>query len=233
VRLSALAFGLSVSSFALAQTENPYRRIESAMAMVRTQQNVMIDTTGWHSADRRIERYQMRLSASGGKIHAEQYVDNVRKLLIVADGAKVWRYDPVLNEYTFMTQPETIEKTVSLVTAWSRKHLQRPLRALAGSVRWFTIPQFDEQENHTRVFQTKPVPGDWRGTDATFFYDDQNRVERLTIEDKIDRMTGLEHTWLEATFTFPASVPDVFSFSPPAGAKPAADLPVRISGDGG
>ena len=225
------AFGLTTA--ALSQIENPYLRIESAIAQTQVQANVMMDVTGWQSTGSQTQQFQLRLFSRDGKVFAEQFVDNVRRLVVVADGVKVWRYDPILNEYTFLAQPDTLPKTVSLVTAWSRMQLQRPLRAVAGSVRWLTIPQFEDGRNHVRVFQTRPIQGDWRGTETLFAFDDEGRMDRMTIEDKLDLAEGFQHSWLEGRFSYPVTMQVEFIFTPPAGAKPAADLPVRISGDGG
>jgi hypothetical protein len=233
VRVVGTIIALGACTAALAQTENPYLRIEAAIAQTQAQANVTMDATGWETTAGRTQHFQLRLFVSQGKVYAEQFVDNVRRLVVVAEGERVWRYDPLLNEYTFLKQPETPSKTVSLVTAWSRVQLQRPLRAVAGSVRWLTIPQFEDGRNHVRVFQTRPVRGDWRGTELMFVFDDQDRMDRMTIEDKHDLTEGFQHSWLESRFTYPATINVEFTFTPPRGAKPAADLPVRISGDGG
>ena len=233
MRVLGTFIALGTCAVALAQTENPYLRIESAIAQTQAQTNVIVDVGGWQTMGRQTQRFQLRLFTTDGKIYAEQFVDNTKRLIIVADGTKVWRYDPVLNEYTFMPQPVDFPKTMSLVTAWSRVHLQRPLRALGGSVRWLVMPQFEEGDDFVRMFQTRPVQGDWRGTDVKFSFDSRRRMERISIEDKLDVTLGFQHTWLEALFAYPDTMNVTFSFTPPAGAKPAADLPVRISGDGG
>lgn len=231
-----LATTLAITALALtatAQNENPYAVIEAAVAASQGQANIVVDVGGWQQAGRQNQRFQLRLFAKEGKFHAEQFVDGTKLLAIVADGTKVWRYDPILNEYTFMNQPEDFVKTLSLVTGWSRTQLQRPMRALAGSVRWMVAPQFETGDNWVRVFQTRPFGEDWRGTDARFTFDDRSRLDRLTIEDRLDLMTGFQHTWLEAQFAYPQTLNVDFTFKPPAGSRPAADLPARLSGDGG
>ncbi|MEO7453743.1 MAG: hypothetical protein ABIV13_03155 [Fimbriimonadales bacterium] len=235
MRLIGSLSALLVAAAALAQNENPYASIEMALAQTQGQANITLNVGGWHQTPEGTQRFRLQLFAKDGKIYAEQFVDNIKRLIIVADGTKVWRYDPVVNEYTFMSQPEDFVRTVSLITGWSRKHLQRPLRALAGSVRWFTLPQFETGRSHVRVYQTKPLPNnDWRGTDATFLFDDRNRVERISIEDRLDMPTGFERTWSDAIFAYPDTLNVAFEFTPPRGSKPAADLPVRIAeGAGG
>jgi hypothetical protein len=177
---------------------------------------------------------QLRVFAKEGNVLAQQFVNDVRILDLTADGRKVWRYDPVANEYTFLNQPEMFSQTMSLVAGWSRSQLQRPLRTMAGGVRWLVAPRFEEGDDFVRVYQTRPLPGgDWRGTDIKFKFDDQGRVDRFTIEDRLDTLGGFKQVWLDGLFAYPTSLNVNFQFTPPRGAKPAADLPVRISGDGG
>jgi hypothetical protein len=234
VRLLASITAITACAGALAQNENPYASIELAIAQTQAQSKIVMNVGGWNQTSEGTQRFRLQLFSSGGKVYAEQFVDNTRRLIIVADGTKVWRYDPIVNEYTYMPQPEDFTKTISLVAGWSRKHIQRPLRALAGSVRWLTLPVFDSGRSHVRVFQTKPLPNnDWRGTDTTFLFDDRNRVERISIEDRLDLPTGFERTWSDTIFTYPDTLNVLFEFKIPAGAKPAADLPVRIAQGGG
>lgn len=219
---------------ALAQNRDSYPRIEAAVALSMGQANVVLDVGGWQVTGRTRQNLQLRVYAKEGNIFAQQFIDDVRKLDLIADGRKVWRYDTVANEYTFLDQPETLIKTMSLVSAWSRSQLQRPLRMMAGGVRWLVAPRFEEGDDFVRVFQTRPLPNqDWRGTDVKFTFDDQGRVHRFTIEDRLDTLGGLKHVWLEGLFAYPATLNVNFKFTPPPGSKPAADLPVRISGDGG
>lgn len=208
--------------------------IEAAVAASVAQQNIVLDVGGWQRYGRSFERFQLRLFSKEGKVYAEQFLNDEKRLVLIADGRKVWRYDPVANEYTFLDQPDTFAKTMSVVAGWSRLHLQRPLRMMGGSVRWLVNPQFEVNDSWVRVFQTRPLTGgDWRGSDTKFFFDDKRRIEKLTVEDRQDTPTGLKHVWFEGILAYPDTLTVKFDFVPPRGAKPAADLPVRIPGDGG
>ena len=229
----------SIGALASAQRDL-YPTVESAVIAAQAQANIVMDVGGWQTSGGRTERFQLRLFTKEGKVYAEQFVNDAKRLVIIADGKKVWRYDPVVNEYTFINQPNTGEpqadfrRTLEMVAAWSRKQLQRPIRTLAGSVRWLVIPQFDGDRHWVRAFQTRPLGGeDWRGTDTKFSFDDQGRLIGLTAEDRLDLRTGFEHTWLDGVLAFPPTLEVSFAFTPPVGAKPAADLPVRLPGDGG
>jgi hypothetical protein len=217
---------LCLSAGAIAQRDG-YPLIEAAMAQTNAQAIIVMDAGGWQTQNNRTDRYQLRYFMKDAKIRVEQFVNDERRLIIVADGALVWRYDTLKNEYTYLKQPEERLKTVELVASWSRTQLQRPIRVLAGSIRWMVVPVFEYGNGWTRVHQTRPAGQDWRGTDVVFRYDDQNRIERMTAEDKLDLTAGFQHTWIEALFTYPQTLDIDFSFKPPAGSKPAADLPVR------
>ena len=217
-----------------------YPQVETAVAAAQVEPNIVMDVGGWQQLAGKTDRFQLRLFTSAGKVYAEQFVNDTKRLVIIADGVKVWRYDPVVNEYTFMNQPSTgdpiadFRRTLELVAAWSRKQLQRPIRTLAGSVRWLVMPQFEGERHSVRAFQTRPVGGsDWRGTDTKFSFDDHGRLIGITAEDRLDLKAGFEHTWLEGILTFPPTINVTFAFTPPRGAKPAADLPVRLPGTGG
>lgn len=219
---------------AASQTRDLYARIESAVAASMAQANVLLDVGGWQQTGRTRQNLQLRVYAKEGNAIAQEYVNDIRRLDLLTDGQKVWRYDPVINEYTFMAQPENFQKTMSLMAGWSRSQLQRPMRIMAGGVRWLVRPMFEDADDFVRVFQTKPLPGgDWRGTSIKFTFDEKGRIDRFTIEDRLDTLGGFRHVWLEGLFTYPLSLNVNFKFSPPPGAKPAADLPVRISGEGG
>ena len=218
----------------VAQVRDMYPVVEAAAAASAAQPIVVLDVGGWQDSNRVRERFQLRFYIKEGKVYAEQFTNDVRKLIVVADGKRVWRYDPIANEYTFLDQPADLQKTLGLVAAWSRKNLQRPLRLMAGSARWLVIPKFEGEDNWVRAFQTRPVgDDDWRGTDTRFEFDDSGRMERITIEDRLDTRAGLTHVWMEGVFAYPDQITVSFEFAPPRGAKPAADLPVRVPGEGG
>ncbi len=234
MRLVIGTLALLAASCALAQNRDAYPRIESALALSMAQANVVLDVGGWQQTGRTRQNLQLRVYAKDGNALAQQFINDVREIDVIADGKKVWRYDTVANEYTFLDHPENLVKTMSLIAAWSRSQFQRPLRMMAGGVRWLVAPTFEEGDDFVRVYQTRPTPGgDWRGTDIKFTFDDNGRVDRFTIEDRLDTLAGFKHVWLEGLFAYPATLDVSFKFSPPPGSKPAADLPVRISGDGG
>lgn len=209
-----------------------YAVIEAAAARSVSEPRFILDVGGSETTGNRTERFQLRLFVENGKVSAEQIVDGRQRLLIIADGTKVWRYDPVANEYTFINQPDTLRKTLSLAAGWSRSQLQRPLRLAALSVRWLVAPSFEPGENWIRVYQTRNEPN-WRGTDMSFRFDERQRLDRFVIEDRHDTLAGFKQVTMEGLFAFPNSMNVSFSFTPPAGAKPAADLPPRPPSGGG
>jgi hypothetical protein len=228
--MTTLAAALSAS----AQVRDMYPVVEAAAAATAAQPNIVMDVGGWRQGGPTSERFQLRFFAKDGKVYAEQFLHDVKRLVVIADGQRVWRYDPIANEYTYLAQPKTFQKTVEVVAAWSRHALQRPIRLIAQSARWLVIPKFEAEDNWVRAFQTKPVGvDDWRGTDTRFEFDNKGRLKTLSVEDRLETATGLSHTWLEAVFAYPETLDVNFTFTPPRGAKPAADLPVRIPGDGG
>lgn len=234
VRLLIATFVVLAASTALPQERDPYLPIEAALRLTLSQTNIVMDVGGWQQIGRDRQSLQLRAYAKGGNILVEQYIRDVRRLLLISDSTRVWRYDPVANEHTYMAQPPDPLKTAELVAAWSRSQFQRPLRILAGSVRWLVAADSQRGEDFVRVFQTRPLAGeDWRGTDIKFTFDDQGRLDRFTIEDRHDTASGFKHVWLEGLFAYPDVLNVAFKFEPPRGSRPVGDLPIRIGGDGG
>ncbi len=218
---------------ASAQQLDPYVVLASAIKQSLTQAQVYIGVGGSiQYGNTAPVAYTMRFYIQGNKAIIDTYVNDERKLLVIADGVKIWRYDPNVKEYTYIKQPEDMAATFGIAAAWSRAEVQRPIRLLAGSVRWLLNPQNETHPDHVRLFEVKPLgQNDWRGTDLNFQLDgDFGKLQSYTIEERIDLPGGiLKRLRYDAAFIYNRPFTNVsFSFTPPAGSKPAADLPHRI-----
>ncbi|MBA3725276.1 MAG: hypothetical protein H0W86_02215 [Armatimonadetes bacterium] len=224
---------LAIASSAVFAQLDPYAQIERAVDISLRHPQVIVDVGGsMQLGNRPAEQYRLRTYIQGKKMLADAFVNDERRLMILADGAKVWRYDPIKNEYTYLSQPETIQKTFGVAVAWARSEMQRPLRLLAQSSRWLINPTMEQQPNHVRLHTVVQVgnEGDWRGTDLNFYFSETSgAMQSFTIRERID-MPGrtLKVSDFMGTFLYPETFTYPFTFTPPRGSKPAADLPSRI-----
>ncbi|MCH8274979.1 MAG: hypothetical protein IH851_09335 [Armatimonadetes bacterium] len=218
------------------QELDPYAFILSAVDRSLGEARLYLDMTGWEAVTGREDRlFRTQVWIQGSNLYVESHLNGNLRLSIVADGQKVWRYDAVANEYTFLSQPGTIGETLGLAVAWARNEAQRPLRLLARSPRWLVIPRSNVEPTFVEVWQTTGEGEKWRGTILQFSFDapsPDGRMDRLEIVERFDTgRNGLREAEYTARFSYPASPFDFeFEFVPPKGAKPAADLPRRIGG---
>lgn len=210
----------------------PYQQIQDAVKRSLGEAQMYVGISGWtRVSNGPRENYRIRIYYKDNKLAVDSFVNDERKLLIIADGKKLWRYDPVANEYTFMAQPEAIQQTFGIAAAWVRTEVQRPIRLFAGSARWLIRPQFVATADQVRIFDRVDTNGDWRGTDLNFQFDQPNgKLQSFTIDQKLPTAYGgVQESRFTGTCIYSQPFNNVsFRFIPPAGAKPAADLPKRI-----
>lgn len=213
---------------------DPYAAIGFAVKQTLAEPQVYVGISGFMTFGSTQETYLARLYIKGNAFALDAFVNDERRLLVIADGTKVWRYDPVRNEYTYLKQPETLDKAFEVAASFSRAELQKPLRLLAGSARWLVKPQAQSDPEHVRLWETQPFgQGDWRGADSNFDFDrPSGKMEWFTYEEKRNiPQIGLRHVAIRGDFIYDRPFTNVtFTFTPPPGSKPAADLPVRIDG---
>lgn len=217
---------------ALLQQPDPYAAIQAAVKQSLSQPQVYVDVSGSVKyGNKTAATYLMRFYIQGQKFILDSYVDDKRRMLVIADGNKVWRYDPIVNEYTFLDEPKDITAAFGVAAAWMRSEAQRPVRLLAASARWLMNPQSEVRPDRVRIFALKPVgAADWRGTEIRFIFDgDYGKLQTYSIEERENAGAGVKKTRFDATFIYTQPFTNVtFAFKPPPGAKPAADLPIRI-----
>ncbi len=187
------------------------------------------------------EDYETRIYIQNQRFLIESYVDSVIKTQIIGDGTRVWRYDPIKKEYSYI-KPDSWDLSKALFTAagWARNEAQRPIRLLAKSTNWLVNPQERIINNSSGepvrvdLWQTTGAGSDWRGTILNFYIDPLlNRLERVEIAEQIDVTATVLH---QSAFSIGFMYSDDpfkdswFSFIPPIGSKPAADIPKRIGG---
>jgi hypothetical protein len=221
-------------------TLDPQVVIGAAVSNSLAQGHLFAEQIGWvDERGRRVSDVLTRLwYKSPNLVYVESYLDGAMVLRIVADGSKVWRYNAVRNEYSFSTQPGGIQQTLQVMASWARREDQWLLRLLAGSSNWLVLPAVQYNPSPAtiqEVVQEKIswVGGDWRGERHTFRFDDfypSGKMSRLVLESKVDAPNGLRHSLYDTTFSYPAQFSFQISFTPPPGAKPAADLPGRVGG---
>ncbi|GIV03380.1 MAG: hypothetical protein KatS3mg015_2210 [Fimbriimonadales bacterium] len=234
----ASLFGVS-AAWAQAVVD-PDQVIGAAVGNTLAQPYVFIEQVGWENLrGNRVADHLTRVwIESPNRVYLEAYKDGALLLRVVADGSKVWRYDAVRNEYSFSQQPGTLSQTFQVMAAWSRKEDQHLLRLLAGSSNWLILPDVYYMPSSATINEVlkervKAVGADWRGEKHTFRFDDfypAGKMQRLTLEAKRDTPNGLSHTYFDSQFSYPAGFSFTIQFTPPPGAKPAADLPGRIGG---
>lgn len=217
---------------------DPYFVIAGAVKQAHETGQFVLDVGGMVQTGSTSIQSQLRIYVKAEKFLADGFIDNERKQQIVCDGSKVWRYDPVKNEYSYLAKPDDTIKSFGLAAAWARTEFQRPLRLLAMSSRWLTSPKVTflpdaAAPESVRLSQVKQLSnGDWRGTDLLFEFDAPNgKMRQLTIQERQDLPSGnLRVSQYVATFHYPPVLNMSFLFKPPSGSKPAADLPARIGG---
>lgn len=219
---------------------DPQLVIGAAASNSLAQSHLFAEQIGWvNERGRRVSDVLTRLwFKSPNLFYLEAYLDGAMVLRIVADGGKVWRYNAVRNEYSFSSQPVGIQQTLQVMASWARREDQWLLRLLAGSSNWLVLPVVQYNPSPAtiqEVVQEKItwVGGDWRGERHTFRFDDfypSGKMSRLVLESKVDVQNGLRHSVYDTAFSYPAQFNFQISFTPPPGAKPAADLPGRVGG---
>ncbi len=235
--LAGIAGGLSLlggPSLLWAQGPDPYPFILNAVRNSLSAPRFYAEVTGWErTGNNPTRQYLMRCWYEGGKLLVEAYEDAKIRLLLVNDGRYVWRYDPVANEYTFLPQGSTFQEVIGTIVAWSRKEMQRPMRLLALSPRWLTAPSSNVQPTYVEVWQSTGQGNSWRGTSLRFDFDAPHpagKMDKLYIYERYDITGGgTREGEFTMTFSYPANSFGIpFTFVPPPGSRPAADLPRRI-----
>lgn len=162
------------------------------------------------------------------------YVDGVLKQTIVADGKRVWRFDPVRNEFAFMTQPTDIKAAFGIASAWMRNENQRFIRLFAVGVRWMIKPicSYDDVTGQLNMTQLTTGGNQWRGTMASFFIDPdpaKDLLYSMSIDERLDiPKLGLRVVAMDVNIDYSVpALPTPYTFAPPIGAKPALDMPNR------
>lgn len=219
---------------------DPDQVIGAAVGNSLAQPYVFIEQVGWEDlSSRRLADHLTRIWLEApNRVYLEAYKDGALALRVVADGAQVWRYDATRNEYSFSKQPAGLAQTLQVMAAWSRKEDQRLLRLLAGSSNWLILPDVYYLPSSASIREVvkervRIVGSDWRGERHAFRFDDfhpSGKMQVLRLEAKRDTPNGLSHTYFESQFSYPPGFPFQIRFTPPPGAKPAADLPGRIGG---
>lgn len=240
MRLISAFAALMFASLAVAQDPQPIiiGAVNGSLAAPR----VFVQMTGYKKFGSTLtEDYETRIYIQGQKFLIESYVDGTQKMQIVGDGARVWRYDPIKKEYSFL-KLETWDLSKAFFTAagWARTEAQRPIRLLAKSSNWLVNPLSrivnDAFGEPVRIdlWQTTGTGPNWRGTIINFYLDPLNdRMDRVEIAEQIDVTTTVMH---QAAYSIGFLYSDEpfkdswFTFTPPAGSKPAADMPRRIGG---
>jgi outer membrane lipoprotein carrier protein len=132
------------------------------------------------------------------------------KLTIVADGSRVWMYDPELEQVTVRVQ-STDEAHSPLTVLTDVKHLDRNFKVAEqgdhDGLSWLRLtstgkdPQFDHAD---------------LGFDA-------NGLARMTFRDQLGATTDIRFSDWKRN---PPIAPETFNFVPPKGADVIGDLPV-------
>lgn len=238
MRLWTLLSLTALAGAALAQRD-PYAEIAFATRGSLSNPRVILDVGGSvQVGDQTPKQLRQRIYIQGLNTIVDAYVDDVRQLLIVADGKKVWRYDPVKKEYTFLDQPgsnqldqvEAMRPVFGIAAAWARTDMQRPLRLLALSSRWLLDPHVDFADRNIRLSTRVDMENnDWRGSEINFYMAEDGSLDHFTIQERLAMPDGkVKQTNFVGTFVYPPKFDFPFTFVPPKDAKPAADLPIRI-----
>lgn len=219
--------------------EGAYQQIELSLRQTQSAARVFMEATGWTKDGSTSTAYEVRIWRESrnepdtfpDRLFVEGYVDGALRLVIVADGKLVWRYDPIRKEYTFLSQGGGPADAIATAVAWVRQEGQRPLRLfIPRNYRWLTRPDGTVTPYGAEIRQVMPYGGDWRGTYLHWYFTPAQALDRLVIHEKFELTPGtLTESYMDVRLIYPSS-PFTFAFRPsiPSDAKPAQDLPRRI-----
>jgi outer membrane lipoprotein carrier protein len=132
------------------------------------------------------------------------------KQLIVADGSRVWMYDPELEQVT--------------VRAQSTEEAQSPLTVLTDMSQLdkdFKVTELGQRDG-LQWFRLAPVEGGQQFEAAELGFDSTG-LRRMTFTDKLGNRTDIRFSDWQRNPQLPG---DTFNFTPPPGADVIGDLPV-------
>lgn len=132
------------------------------------------------------------------------------KQLIVADGSRVWMYDPDLEQVTVRVQStEEAQSPLTILTDMSQ--LDRDFKAVELG-----------QRDGLLWLQLTPVSGGKQFESAELGFD-ADSLRRMTFTDRLGNRTNIRFSDWQRNPVLPA---DTFNFTPPQGADVIGDLPV-------
>jgi outer membrane lipoprotein carrier protein len=135
------------------------------------------------------------------------------KQTIVADGSRVWLYDPELEQVTVRVQ-STEEAHSPLTVITDLKQLDRD----------FQVAERGERDGLTWLRLTS------KARDPQFGYADlgfdATGLKRMVFEDQLGAITDIQFSGWQRNVDLPAST---FDFTPPPGADVIGDLPVMTT----
>jgi hypothetical protein len=232
---------------ALAQTvQQDLDRIALAGDYSRRSQNLTMTTLGMVDTNGAIETYEATLWLKGeDKFYIEAKINGQLRLTVIgvpdayAAGLKIWRYDHVLNEYSWVRRsaagsvtPDAqvlLGQALKTAIAWSRREDQRQIRLLAKDGRWLPNPSNQPPSGiWVRIYEFIATGANWQGTDIRVKFDTNvpERIERMEIYERFAVPTGgAKYSEFITTFDYTTPVTRSFALQLPANAKPAADLP--------
>ncbi len=207
--LSAMVLALFCSAAALAAPVGPARARLDAFA-----QNLHSLTGRFSQSLTDINGHTSKTSAGTLALEAPREFrwDTLTpyKQTIVADGSRVWMYDPELQQVT--------------VSAQSSEEAHSPLTVLTDLKqmdRNFTVSEQGERDGLQWLRLTS------RGKDPQFDHAelgfDANGLARMTFRDQLGSTTDIRFSGWQRN---PAIPPATFNFVPPKGADVIGDLPV-------
>jgi outer membrane lipoprotein carrier protein len=180
--------------------------------------------TGLHSLKGRFTQTLTEASGQGAKTSSgtlaleaprEFRWDTVApyKQTIVADGSRVWLYDPELEQVTVRVQ-STEEAHSPLTVITDIKQLDRD----------FKVTEQGEHDGLTWLRLTS------RANDPQFDYADlgfdANGLKRMVFQDQLGAVTDIRFSDWQRNVQLP---PATFNFTPPPGADVIGDLPVMTT----
>jgi outer membrane lipoprotein carrier protein len=132
------------------------------------------------------------------------------KQLIVADGSRVWMYDPDLEQVTVRTQStEEAQSPLTILTDMSQ--LDRDFKAA----------ELGERDGLLWL-QLTPTDDDKQFVSAELGFD-ADSLRRMIFTDRLGNRTDIRFSDWQRNPVLPV---DTFDFTPPAGADVIGDLPV-------
>jgi len=129
--------------------------------------------------------------------------------LVIADGNRLWLYDPELEQVTVKTLDATLGSTPAMLLSGTRK-----LRDAYDVVR-----EYEQDDMSWVELAPHAAEGDFARVRLAF---SGTELRRMELTDTLDQVTSIELSDVERN---PAIADDLFTFTPPPGTDIVSDRP--------